>query len=167
MSTPRSSWLRRWYGAGPVHLVALTAGGAVGAYAAVRLVPADPVGVAVWVIGGALIHDLVFAPAYSAVDRALRALTARLHPPVPPLNHVRIPALLSGLLLLVWFPLILGFPEPYDSFTGYTTDPYLGRWLTLTAGLFAISAVAYLGRALRVRSRRRQAPGASGAHQRV
>ncbi len=65
------------------------------------------------------------------------------------LNHVRVPAGLSLLLLLVYFPLIFRIaPEDYAATTGQSLDPYLGRWLLISGGLFLISAVVY---ALRLR----------------
>jgi hypothetical protein len=48
------------------------------------------------------------------------------------------------LLLLVFFPLILGLSEPeYHRASGLTTHPYLWRWLAVTGVLFAASAVIY------------------------
>ena len=72
-----NAWLSKYYGAGAVHLVALVLGGLVGVYAGMKLVGADPRGVIVWLIGGALLHDLVLVPAYTALDRAARGLTGR------------------------------------------------------------------------------------------
>ena len=60
------------------------------------------------------------------------------------LNYVRIPVAFSLLLLLVFFPLILGLSEPeYHRASGLTTQPYLWRWLAVTGVLFAVSAVSY------------------------
>lgn len=71
------------------------------------------------------------------------------------LNHVRVPALLSGLLFLVWFPLILGLSEEkYRLATGFGTEGYLGRWLLLSGALFGLSGLAFavrLARASRAR----------------
>ena len=59
--------------------------------------------------------------------------------PGPPLiNYVRIPVAFSLLLLLAFFPLILGLSEPeYHRASGLTTQPYLWRWLAVTGVLFA------------------------------
>jgi hypothetical protein len=146
----------RWYGASPLHLAALAVSFVVAAYAASRLVPADPRGVVLWFVGAVVAHDLVLFPAYTVADRLLqRGLRPRRRPAAPhdaaTVNHIRIPALLSALLLLIWFPLIFGLPGAYQGITGYSTAPYLTRWLTITAALFAASAVVY-----GIRSRRRR-----------
>ncbi len=68
------------------------------------------------------------------------------------LNHVRVPALLSGLLFLVWFPLILGLSaEEYRAVSGLSTDGYLERWLLLSGVLFGISGLAFALRLARLR----------------
>jgi uncharacterized membrane protein len=76
-----------------------------------------------WFVLAIVLHDLVLLPFYSALDRLGRRL------PVPP-NAVRIPVVLSGLLLLLFFPMILGR-------TGLDSEGYLERWLLVTAALFA------------------------------
>jgi hypothetical protein len=56
--------------------------------------------------------------------------------------YVRVPATLSGLLLLVWFPLISGRgADHYESTTGLSADGFLTRWLLITALLFGVSAL--------------------------
>ena len=70
------------------------------------------------------------------------------------INYIRVPAALSGLLLLVWFPLILRLPAPYSSSTGLSADPYVWHWLAVTGTLFLLSAVAF---ALRLRRQSRTA----------
>ena len=47
----------------------------------------------------------------------------------------------------------------YAAATGQTQDPFLGRWLLLTAALFAASAVAYVMRL--AFSRKPEPPGPS------
>ena len=65
-------------------------------------------------------------------------------------NHVRVPALLSGFAFIVYFPLILGLGDGrYESATTLSQDVYLGRWLLLCGTMFAVSALLYA-----VRSRR-------------
>jgi hypothetical protein len=60
-----------------------------------------------------------------------------------------VPVGLSGLLLLVWFPLILRRSEgQYKALAGLGPSPYLGRWLLVIGVLFAGSALVY---ALRLR----------------
>lgn len=57
--------------------------------------------------------------------------------------------------LLVFLPGIIRQGAPvYAAATGQTQDPFLGRWLLLTAAMFAVSAAVYGVRlaAARVRS---------------
>ena len=147
--------LRQWYGAGPLHLLALLASFALAGYAAVQLVPDEPRKVLVWFVAAVVLHDLVLFPLYALADRSLVDVVRHRGPVSEPrrlaLNHVRFPVLLSGLLLLVWAPLILGLTDGYEAATGMTTDVYMGRWLAVTAALFLASAVVY---ALRLRRHR-------------
>ncbi|MFE4052224.1 hypothetical protein [Streptomyces sp. YIM B13518] len=123
------------------------------AYAGVRLLDGDWFMVALWFVGAAVVHDLVLLPLYAAADRVLVKGTGRRW-----VNYVRVPAALSGLLLLVWFPLITGrVSERYAGVAGLSADGYAVRWLIVTAVLFGGSAVVF---AVRVR-RGRRAPGAS------
>ena len=67
---------------------------------------------------------------------------------------MRFPALLSLLLLALFAPQVLQRSEQrYAAKTGLSQDPYLERWLALTAALFALSALAYGLRALRAHRR--------------
>lgn len=150
---PLTDRLRRWYGEGPLQLLVLLASFALAGYAGVRLLDGDWLLIAVWFVGAALVHDLLFVPAYALADRALRAATGR-RERREWLNFVRVPAFLSGLLLLVWFPLITGQVERYESATGLPAGVYLVRWLIVTAVLFAGAALC---RVLQVRRARRSA----------
>ncbi|AQW54042.1 hypothetical protein SHXM_07505 [Streptomyces hygroscopicus] len=131
--------LRRLEKESPLQLVLLMCSFALTAYAGVRLLSGDWFGIVLWIVGGALLHDLVLLPLYAIADRAVGAVlpaTARW------INHVRVPVFLSGLLLLVWFPLILGRQERrYENATGLSADVFWPRWLLITAGLFGVSAV--------------------------
>ena len=70
--------------------------------------------------------------------------------PGPAINYVRVPALISGLLLLVFLPAIANKGEPsFNRVSGLTYDGYFARWLLITAALFAISGAAYLVRGSR------------------
>jgi hypothetical protein len=143
----------RWYGASPLHLLALLACFGLAGYAAVRLIPSRPLGVAAWFLGAVIGHDLLLMPLYSLADRSVMAAIRHRDPqlPVTPwINYVRVPAALSGLLLLVWFPLILRLPSPYHASTTLSADPYVWHWLAVTGALFLLSAVAF---ALRLRGR--------------
>ena len=58
--------------------------------------------------------------------------------------YVRIPALLSGLLFLVFFPEILRLGDrTFYTASGLHQDVYLVRYLLICGVLFALSAVAY------------------------
>jgi hypothetical protein len=145
----------RWYGASPLHLLALLACFGLAGYAAARLVSSHPVAVLVWFGGAVIGHDLLLMPLYSLADRSAMAALRHREPHVPAapwINYVRVPAALSGLLLLVWFPLILRLPSPYHASTTLSADPYVWHWLAVTGALFLLSAVAF---ALRLRGKAR------------
>ncbi|MFI9271560.1 hypothetical protein ACIGXM_12705, partial [Kitasatospora sp. NPDC052896] len=59
------------------------------------------------------------------------------------INYLRVPTFLTGVLLLVWFPLIFDLSIPYPDATRLPENVYLGRWLAITAALFAASALAF------------------------
>ncbi|MER5215219.1 hypothetical protein ABT063_32910 [Streptomyces sp. NPDC002838] len=140
----------------PLQLLLLICSFALAAYAGVRLLEGDWFGVALWFVGAALLHDLVLLPVYGTLDRALvRAAGPRREG----VGYVRVPAALSGLLLLVWFPLISGrVAGRYAGVTGMSTDGYLTRWLLLTAALFGGSAVLLV---LRLRRATKERPPAA------
>ncbi|MEV6956077.1 hypothetical protein [Streptomyces sp. NPDC051183] len=135
------------YGASPLHLALTLCSFVLALYAGLRLLEGDTWGVAVWFVGAALLHDLVLLPLYSAADRGLQ----RLLPPSDPaaaggrtalgVNYVRVPAFVSGLLLLVWWPLILGRVDQFTAVSALPADVFLGRWLLITAALFAGSVL--------------------------
>ncbi|MGH3870396.1 MAG: hypothetical protein ACRDSR_02610 [Pseudonocardiaceae bacterium] len=137
-------------------LLVLLAGFVVAGYAGVRLLAGNPTGVGVWFVGSAVLHDLVLFPLYAGADAALVMLLRR-RPALATvagvawLNHLRVPAMISGLLLLVWSPLILRLPTAYSEASGLPAQPFLARWLAVTAVLFVISVVFLAGRVVRVR----------------
>jgi hypothetical protein len=109
-------------------------------------------------IGFVIAHDLIFVPLYTGLDRLMgRVLvpvssSQRLGPPV--INHVRVPLLISGLLLLIYCPLILGFSDSgYYALSGHQLEHYLRNWLLITAALLLGSGLIYAGRVV-VRARR-------------
>jgi hypothetical protein len=177
--------IRHWYGANPLHLLALLAAFALAGYAVRAVIAAGQFrGFAIW-FGVAIIgHDLLLFPLYSLADlsvqrllpwRANRARTSRQAPTVhgevpgpPVINYVRIPVAFSLLLLLAFFPLILGLSEPeYHRASGLTTDPYLWRWLAVTGVLFAGSAIIYALRWRRLQARARKQQAAAAARVRA
>jgi hypothetical protein len=152
--------MRRRYGNGPLHLAGHLALVALAAWVLWHMFGSDvaprPLNLLLWLALGALVHDLVLLPAYSLVDRAVRRLPADL------VNHVRFPLALSGLLLLVWFPLILERqPGAYVNALGRQPPDFLGRWLAVSAGLFILSALVFALR--RAAGRGRAAPPARPA----
>ena len=153
--------LRRFayeYGSNPLHLLAALAAIVVAAWALSQaLGQLEPPGKFVlWFLGAILLHDLLFLPFYAVLGRlAARAFvrgetSSRLR--VAALNHLRVPVILSALAFLVWYPNILAKSESgFEGATGLTKDVYLGRWLLLTAVLFAGSALLLALRARRLR----------------
>ncbi len=155
-----SGRFKRLYGASPLHLIAHAIGFAIAAYALVQLLGEKRwVNFLGWFLAAALLHDLVLLPAYSVIDRMSHGFLRRVHLPggpahVPIVNHVRSPALISGVLLLIYFPLILGPGDAaYFSATGHHAAGYLRNWLLITLALFAGSAVIYAVRVRAARSR--------------
>ncbi len=150
---------QRWYGAGPLHLAAIAVNAAISGYALTRIVGASRWGeILAWLGGAIVLHDFVLFPLLVVADWAVgKALKDERGRRVPLLNHVRLPLALSALLLLVFFPLVLrGRAEAYRMNTGLSIDPYLWRWVAVTAALLVGSAALY---ALRfVRSRRSLPP---------
>jgi hypothetical protein len=134
--------LRRAYGAGPLHLLGALASLGLAAYVAARIFAgAQPWNVVLWLAGAIVAHDVIAFWSYTTLDRVARGRRAR------GANHIRVPTVLSGIALLVFFPLILGLGR-YERATTLSPDVYLGRWLALTGALFAGSAVAFAVRAL-------------------
>jgi hypothetical protein len=150
--------IRDRYGSSVLHLLAVLATMAVAGYAFVAIVARpNAINVLLWFGGAIIAHDLIAFPLYSGLaliaGRAGGLDNERLDVRrAAALNHVRVPALLSAFALVVWFPLILGLSaDRYRDDTALSASIYLGRWLLLTAALFAGSAIVY---ALRLRRRR-------------
>ncbi len=207
-----ASWVRRWYGASPLHLLALLAAFALAGYAVRAVIMAGQwTGFAVWFAVAIIGHDLLLFPLYSLADLSLRHLLpggshgrrpaappaargpfeaarpaaaapgiappgmaplavtrpvaaraaaaqpATVAPAWPPLlNYVRIPVIFSLLLLLTFFPMILGLSQPeLHRASGLGTGPYLWRWLGVTGVMFTISAGSYALRTRRIAHRTR------------
>ena len=141
------SRLRALYGTTPLHLVAVVASLATAGYAAAKIVEGTSnwPKIALWFIAAVLLHDFVLFPLYTVLDRIAGGRR-----PGPGVNFVRVPALLSVALLLVSLPLVFTIaPETYASATGLRPEPYLERWLAVTAVLFVASGVLYALRARR------------------
>ncbi|MCZ1020156.1 hypothetical protein O1M07_39670 [Streptomyces albulus] len=144
----------RWYGEGPLHLLLLVASFALTGYVGVRLL-ADaqwPL-VVVWFVGAALLHDLVLVPLYTVAAQAVARVTAGTTRHRAWTGYLRVPAALSGLLLLVWWPLISLGPGSaaaahYTLTTRLPSEVFWARWLLISAGMFALAALWLLLRTL-------------------
>jgi hypothetical protein len=145
---------RRRYGASPMHLAGHLVVFAIALFAIWRIASAQSLAklIALYV-GFAIAHDLIFLPAYSGLDRAIRAALERLpigRPgPVPAINHIRVPALIAGLLLIIYAPMISGRDaHGYLLSSGHPLEGYLRNWLLISVALFLGSWLIY---AIRVR----------------
>jgi hypothetical protein len=162
---------RRFYGANPLHLLAHIGVFFIAGWAIAQIFRAGfVINWIAWFLGAALLHDLVLVPLYSALDRGLQISVGRDGggPPAgagaeddppdrtrpSPLNHLRVPAVVSAILLLVYFPLILGYASKnYEHDTGHALAGYTRNWLLICAGLFLFSALVYVVRVIRSRPR--------------
>jgi hypothetical protein len=142
--------MKALYGRGPLHLVGHLLLFVLAGYAIAQLTGIREARYAfAWLIGAVLLHDVVLWPLYTVADRAGTRRLGRW------INHVRIPAGLSLVTLLAFFPIIASRGEGnYLRVAGIGWSGYLLRWLIVTAALFAVSALVYL-------VRRRSAPGGS------
>lgn len=151
------------YGAAPSHLIAQAALLLVVGYALFQVAEVtDPYSVLFWLAGAIVAHDLVLLPFYSLLGIAAYIGVAKVLGGRPGLdasmrlavlNHLRVPAFLCGLLLLLWFPSILRLAE--DTFVaaaGHSTEGYLARWLILSAAMFGVSLLVLGARVWRWRS---------------
>jgi hypothetical protein len=166
MSVLRSR-LRRFYGSHPLHLLTMVAGFALAGYIVFIFKPAtlwNPQAwwqsIAVWLAAAIIFHDLALFPLYALADRFLGIATRRRQRRprsqlrVPARNYIRIPALQSGLSLLMFFPGIMRQGSPtYVAATGQSQQVFLGRWLLLTAAMFTGSALLYAIRLVLARRR--------------
>jgi hypothetical protein len=136
--------MRARYGASPLHLLAHLAAFALAAWALLQVV--DLGGrerIVLWLVGAVILHDALLWPGYTLLDRL-----ARRGRPAGWANYVRVPAGISALLALVFFPVVCGKGEAaYTRVSGTGWDGYAARWLLASALLFAGAGVLYLLRA--------------------
>ena len=139
----------RSYGAGPVHLIAHVVLLALAAWAGLQILAVDnTTRIVLWLVGAVIAHDLIGLPLYSLLDRASQRVVRG-----TAVNHVRVPAGLALLLLLVYFPQIAGKGDPqFRRVSGHGFDAPVERWLLATAALFAASGVVLLARHRRGRA---------------
>jgi len=143
--------LRDAYGASPLHVLAVLASFTVAGYGFLRIAQSpSALGTFLWFGAAIIAHDLLAFPLYSTLN--LIAHRSLLGPGdewsdgrrVPVINHLRVPAILSGISFLMFFPLILGLDSTrYAHYTGQGADVYLTRWLGICATLFLGSALIY------------------------
>lgn len=156
--------LRAGYGAPWWHPLLLVGCFAVAGWVALRLAgEATAVRMLIWFVAAVIVHDLVMFPVYAAADRALltatQAATGNGSRParLSVVNHVRVPALGSALLFIVYLPGILRLGGgTFTAATGLTQQPYLTRWLLASAVMFAVSGLWLAVRLHRVQSRDRR-----------
>ena len=116
----------RWYGAGPLHLLTMLGCFALAGYAAAELLPNNAIGIPIWFAGAVIGHDLILMPIYTVADRSAMAVFRHRRPQLPAvpwINYLRVPAALSGMLLLIWFPLIFRLPRPLHRHDNPVTRP--------------------------------------------
>jgi hypothetical protein len=130
----------RGYGASPLHLLAHLVVLPLAAFALLQIAGnGGAQRILLWLVASAIVHDLVLLPFYDGLDRLAQRATG------PAINFVRVPALISGLLLLVFFPAIAGKGTgAFHRVSGLDFDGYLARWLLTTAALFLASGLLYL-----------------------
>jgi hypothetical protein len=150
------------YGSHPLHLLTMLSGFALLGYIVATFKPEtlwNPgawwQSIAVWFAAAIVGHDLLLFPLYALADSVVSRTNRRsVHPKVLARNYIRVPAMGAGLTLLIFLPGIIQQGEAtYQAATGQTQQPFLGRWLLLTAAMFGISAVVY---ATRLAAARRQ-----------
>jgi len=164
----RAQDFRRLYGAGPLHLI-----GALASFAVIGLAvfgwfeePWESLKyILIWFLGAVLAHDMVLLPLYSVLDRLARMRLPG-HSPAPRRTrpggwvYVRVPLILSGLILLVFGAEI--FEEGDATFftaSGQHQHVYLGRYLLIVACMFGVSLLAFLLSRLRARAGTRARAG--------
>ncbi len=144
------------YGAHPLHLLVLLAALALGGYT-LHTVGLESLfnrsvwwqSIAVWFVVAIIAHDLILFPLYALADRLVskprfRADGLANRSGIPPTNYLRIPTLAAGLLFMLFWPGIIEQGSvSYHTATGLTQQPFLDRWLLITAVLYAVSAACY------------------------
>jgi hypothetical protein len=150
---------KKIYGGGPLHLLAhltlvLIAAIVLWQMFGAKYAP-QPWNLVLWLAAGLVLHDFVFLPIYSVANRAIQVPLMRHGPArVPPLNYLRVPFVLSAVLMITFFPRILDRqPQNFENALGHPPPDYFIRWVWVTVALFAISAVLYGVAWVRTRSR--------------
>jgi fumarate reductase subunit D len=161
---------RKLYGASPLHLLALVASLLLGGAAIVGWFDSFPgptaLQVVAWFLGAIVAHDLVALPLYSLLDRIAFGSRGvrRAQLPRSAVAYVRVPALLSALLFLVFFPEILRLGDRnFFVASGLHQRVFLARYLLTCAALFGLSGVAYAISLRRAMARSQTPPSRAGS----
>jgi hypothetical protein len=165
---------RRHYGASPLHLVAFIASVAITGLAIKGWFDEPAISIRyilIWFVGALVVHDMILLPLYTAFDRLALAIGHRgdgrgaesgpaegaAQPTTvrsPGWVYVRVPLILSALLLLVFGAEILREGNTtFQLASGHTQDVYLSRYLIVVGGLFLLSGLAYVWSSARASSR--------------
>jgi hypothetical protein len=141
--------MRARYGASPIHLLAHLIALPICAWALLTVLDFRAASnVVLWLVAAVILHDAILLPLYSTIDRLAQGVTRSA------INYVRVPAGLSLLMLLVFWSTIRGKGSGnFHYASGLSYHGYFGRWLLVSAGLFALSGAVFLVR--RAGSRRR------------
>jgi hypothetical protein len=155
----------RLYGASPAHLLGALASFAVIVVAAMGWFAEPAISlkyILIWFGGAIVVHDVLLLPLYSALDRLTGLRLGRRGPArsgkgprgpdgqgervrVPGRVYLRVPAIVAGVIGLVFWPEILNKGDAtYFLASGQHQHLYLGRYLAIVAVLFALSGLAYL-----------------------
>lgn len=106
----------------------------------------------IWFAAAIIAHVLfsLYVRADRSLPAGLRALRPhpRPGPPrVPTVNYLRLPLLGTGLLFLLFVPgIIKQGASSYVTPRPRPQQPFLDRWLLLTAAMFGLSAILYAAR---------------------
>jgi hypothetical protein len=165
------------YGDNPLHLLGTIAAGALAGYVVMLLGPHNLwntkvwwQSIAVWFAAAIIGHDLILFPLYTLADLSLRRAVSAVgtrrrrwvsgSPTVPAINYLRVPTMAAGLSLLLFFPGIIQQGHlSYIAATGQDQQPFLARWLLLTAAAYGAAALAYASRLALVTLRASRAAG--------
>ncbi len=159
-----STVVRRLYGEHLLHLIVFLGALALGAYT-ISVLGFDQLfnpkvwwqSIAVWFAVAVIGHDLILFPLYALAERVLpKERDAKPTNPhrVPLTNYIRMPTLATALTFALFFPgIIRQGAFTYTAATGLTQEPFLQRWLLLTAGFYLTSAVCYVVKSVMTRTR--------------
>lgn len=135
------------YGRSPIHLLGVIFCYSLVTYAAIKLFSTVSLWIALAFPAGIALHDFLLFPMYRKANHALSKYQLKRErqgkTTVLWINHVRVPVVISFLLLLCYFPIILRLANERPLYTGLSQDTYLYRWLLVTVALAAGSALAF------------------------